>query len=315
VFDEWKPWDMRPGQVRRLERLLRRAYQGDVEHRGRPDRRLDAYHLTAPVAVAGEVPVATQPALAERVIAVSPSPYWLAMHPEARDAFRQLMALPLAVFAPVYIPWTLRRPFEAEVADAESLLREVLGGRVVPERVRDNVLVIVFGLLQCARFAEDLQLPLPGPLDLPTLLTPLLEHRCAPDGPSRTAVDQLLEHLATLAEAGRLRRGQHYQWTAEGQLALRLDPCLAEFRRDVRATKLDTEVLTQVAYLRQLREIAEAKGYVGEVSGRAYFDERRQRAVIIDAARAAQAGLDLGGFTEDGAGMASDPGDVGQGHW
>jgi hypothetical protein len=75
VFDEWKPWDMRQDQVRRLERLLRRAYQGDVEHRGRADLGLVRYHLTAPVAVAGEVPVATQSALIERVISVSPSPY------------------------------------------------------------------------------------------------------------------------------------------------------------------------------------------------------------------------------------------------
>jgi DNA primase len=37
VFDEFKPWDMRQDQVRRFERMVRRVYQGEVEHRGRPD--------------------------------------------------------------------------------------------------------------------------------------------------------------------------------------------------------------------------------------------------------------------------------------
>jgi hypothetical protein len=86
VFDEFKPWDMRQDQVRRFERILRRVYQGEVEHRGKPDLRLIAYHLTAPVAVAGEVAVSTQPALLERIIPVSPSPHWLAEHEEARTA-------------------------------------------------------------------------------------------------------------------------------------------------------------------------------------------------------------------------------------
>jgi hypothetical protein len=69
------------------------------------------------------------------------------------------MALPLGDFAHAYVPWTLRRPVEPELADAKSVLEEALAGRVLPARVRDNVLAVVFGLLQCARFAEDLQVP------------------------------------------------------------------------------------------------------------------------------------------------------------
>jgi hypothetical protein len=104
VFDEFKPWDMRQDQVRRLERMVRRTYQGDVEHRGRPDLTLVSFQLIAPIAVAGEVSLVTQPALAERIIAVSPSPQWLMEHPEAREAYRLLAALPLHAFAAQYIP-------------------------------------------------------------------------------------------------------------------------------------------------------------------------------------------------------------------
>jgi hypothetical protein len=140
------------------------------------------------------------------------------------------------------------------------------------------------------------QLPLPAPLDLPTFLAPLLDQLCAPDGPARTAVDQLLEHLSTLAEIGRLRRGRHYQLTAEGTLALRPDLCLGEFRRYARETKLDAEVLSRATYLQQLREHVQAKSYVKHTSERTYFGRQRQRVVVIDRVLAEHSGLDLGGF-------------------
>jgi hypothetical protein len=124
----------------------------------------------------------------------------------------------------------------------------------------------------------------------------VLEQVCTPEGSTRTALDELVQHLATLAEMGRLAKGQHYTTTADKQLALRLDLCLAEFRRYVRETMLEGEVLTKAAYQRQLRENKETKGYVQETSGLAHFAGDRKRAVLIDLARAEQAGLDLGGF-------------------
>jgi hypothetical protein len=296
VFDEWKPSNTRPDQVKRFERLLHRAYQGDAEHRGRPDLRLIPYRVTAPLAMAGEVPVAVQSALLERVIPVSPSPYWLAAHPEARQAFRELMALPLPAFAPLYVSWCLRRDVDADLARAEQALQNTLGDRVLPGRVHDNLLVVVFGLGQFLDFGGALGLPRPAGLDLRAMLAPVLEQLCTPDGTTRTAADLLLEQLATLAEMGRIQRGQHYNLTKEGHLALRLNLCLPELQRYLRQTKLHAEVLTQGAYMQQLRENAQAEGYVVETSRRASFGAGRQRAVIIDRTRAEQAGLDLDGF-------------------
>ena len=163
---------MRPDQVKRFERLLRRAYQGDVEHRGRPELQLVSYPLTAPVAVAGEVPVATQPALLERVISVTPSPHWLPAYPEAKDAYRHLMALPLSAFASVFIPWCLQRPLEEDLSHAAQILEATLDGSVLPNRVRDNLLVVVFGLFQFTQFGADMVVPTPAPLDIPTILPP-----------------------------------------------------------------------------------------------------------------------------------------------
>jgi hypothetical protein len=297
VFDEFKPWDMRLEQVRRFERMLRRGYQGEVEHRGRPDLTLVPFRLSAPMAVAGEVPVSTQPALVERIIPVSPSPQWLTEHAEARIAYVELMALPLQAFAPLYIPWTLRRNFDQDFAKAMRVFQEMLGERVLPERVRDNLFVVVFGLCQFEAFAQAHALPVPEQLDYGAMLGPMLEELCTPDGKTRSAVDGLLEHLSTLAEMGRLNYDQHYTFSQDGLLALRLDLCLAEFRKYVRETMLEGEVLSKTAYQRQLRENEAAKGWVTTTSGLAYFGNVRKRAVFIDLARAAGGGLDLEGFS------------------
>jgi hypothetical protein len=202
------------------------------------------------------------------------------------------MTLPFSACAPRY-GWCLRRDVEADLVRADQVLQDAVGDRALAARVRDTLLVVVFG--------ADLNLSLPVPLDLPALLAPLLDQLGAPDGSTRTAADVLLEQLATLAELGRLRCGTHYSLTREGHLALRLDLCLAACRHDVRQTQLKTEALTQAAYLRQRHENAEGKGYVQHTSQRVYFSQVRQRAVMIDPVLAEQAGLDLGGFLDDEA--------------
>lgn len=161
IFDEFKPWDMRQDQVRRFERILRRVYQGEVEHRGKPDLRLIAYHLTAPVAVAGEVAVSTQPALLERIIPVSPSPHWLAEHEEACTAYQEIMTSPLSAFAPSYIQWTLRRDFAEDFAKAQRVFDDAISPRTLPERVRHNLLVVVFGLMEFEAFGQTYGLDVP----------------------------------------------------------------------------------------------------------------------------------------------------------
>jgi hypothetical protein len=296
VFDEFKPWDMRQDQVRRFERMVRRVYQGEVEHRGRPDLTLVPYQLTAPSAVAGEVPLATQPALAERIIAVSPAPQWLAAHPEARKAYRELSALPLHAFASQYIPWVLQRSFDDAVARAEAVFQETFGKKTWPERVRDNLFAVVFGLCQFEAFGHAHGLPVPEQLDFTAMLDPVIAHVCGPDGTTRSAIDGLLEHLATLAELGRVVAGVHYAQTPEGWLALRLDPCLAEYRRYIRDTSLNSEVLDKAAYLEQFRQNQATQGYVKGVSTLAAFDGGRKRAVVIDLDHAARTGLDVAGF-------------------
>jgi hypothetical protein len=299
VFDEFKPYDMKPDQVRRFERILRRVYDGDTEHRGRPDLRLIAYRLMAPVAVAGEVSVARQPAMRERIIPVSPSKTWLPEHEDARKAYWELVKLPLHAFASLFIEWSMRQDFPSEWTAADQALSESID-REMPERIRDGLHVVSFGLRQFERFGQELDLSIPEQLDIGVIFHGILDQLVNADGRSRVGLDVLLEHLAAMAEMGRLIEGRHYlAKKADSSLALRLDSCLAEYRRYAKDTASDDEVLSKESYLRQLRENHESKGYVIEVSGRAYFGNDQLRVVKIDRDRAEASGIDLGGFTRE----------------
>jgi hypothetical protein len=299
VFDEFKPYDMKPDQVRRFERVLRRVYDGDTEHRGRPDLRLITYRLMAPVAVAGEVSVARQSAMRERIIPVSPSKTWLPEHEEARKAYGELVKLPLYAFASLFIEWSLRQDFSAQWEAAEDALAQSVD-REMPERIRDGLCVVSFGLRQFEQFGREHGLSVPEQLDLSAIFEGILDQLVNADGRSRVGLDVLLEHLAAMAEMGRLIEGRHYTARRlDGYLALRLDSCLAEYRRYAKETASDDEVLSKESYLRQLRENHASQGYVLEVSGRAYFSNDQLRVVKIDRDKAEANGIDLGGFIRD----------------
>ena len=120
-----------------------------------------------------------------------------------------------------------------------------------------------------------------------------------PQGLTRLAVDDLVENLAVMAEMGRLQSGIHYLIPQDQQqVTIRLDSCLAEYRRFHRETQLDGELLDKGAYQKQIRENQERNGYVLATSQAVRFSDlaSRKRAVIIDPERAEDVGLDLSGF-------------------
>jgi hypothetical protein len=302
VFDEFKPYDMKPDQVRRFERILRRVYDGDTEHRGRPDLRLIAYRLMAPVAVAGEVSVARQPAMRERIIPVSPSKTWLPEHEAARQAYGELVKLPLHAFANLFIEWSLRQDFAAHWLSAEKVLDESMK-REMPERIRDGLRVISLGLRQYEQFGLKHRLPIPEQVDIEAICEGIVSQLVNAHGVARVGLDIFLEHLASMAEMGRLIEGKHFHVDMlQNRLALRLDSCLAEYRRYARDTASEDEVLSKESYLRQLRENKESGGYVLELSERVYYTpsaKDRLRSVLISIAKAEASELDLGGFTRN----------------
>ena len=81
-------------------------------------------------------------------------------------------------------------------------------------------------------------------------------------------------------------------------MTIRLDSCLAEYRRFHRETQLDGELLDKGAYQKRIRENQERNGYVLATSQAVRFSDLAslKRAVIIDPERAEDVGLDLSGF-------------------
>ena len=160
--------------------------------------------------------------------------------------------------------------------------------------------VVSFGLRQFERFGQEHDLSVPEELDIGAIFNGILDQLVNADGRSRVGLDVLLEHLSAMAEMGRLVEGRHYiARKVDDYIALRLDSCLAEYRRYAKDTASDDEVLSKESYLRQLRENHESKGYVIEISGRAYFGNDQLRVVKIDRGKAEASGIDLDGFTRE----------------
>ena len=200
---------------------------------------------------------------------------------------------------PIVFPTT---EVEAQIKETELMALDLIDGDDLPDRVHNNLKVMLFGFNQFLRFGQ-----LAGLLDddqsyhamLKPALTAVKESVCGSQGVTRLALDDLLDNLAVMAEVGRLQAGTHYQLLELAQVAIRIKSCLAEFRRFHRETQLQGELLDMAAYHKQLRENQERQGYVLETSKAVTFTSghnQRKRAVIIDLEQALALGLDLSGF-------------------
>ncbi|MDP6599581.1 MAG: hypothetical protein QGI86_27570, partial [Candidatus Poribacteria bacterium] len=265
ILDEFKPYDMPVQRLKALTRTLRKAYDGEKEFRGRPDQTTNEYALTAPVAIAGEVSL-SEGALLERIIAIEMSPNHL--NQQMRKSFHSMQALPLQAFISGYIPFVLSTPMEKQLQETELVAVDLLNLGPMPDRVRNNLMIMIFGFNQFIRFgieqgvlsAEDDYLPF-----LKTAVQTVKEAVCSNQGVTRLALDYLLEHLAVMAETGKLREGMHYKFD-QHQVFIRLPACLAEFRRYHRETQLEGELLDANAYRKQIRENMERKSYISNSS-------------------------------------------------
>ena len=265
IIDEFKPFTMKEDETRLLIRFLRRLYDGEIEHRGRPDLSLVAYHLQAPTAIAGEVtPIALESAMGERVIQVNLNPDTLTAGSLYVSAFNELSRLDMGGFAFPYIRWCLGANLDDLMAEAQALLPAIL--REVPPRVKDNALVMTTGLVALERFSNRYGVQIAEEAfrtgiteSISELLVELFERGAYQE----IGLTIFLETLATLAQTGRIKHGVHYTTDdINTRLYIHLPDCLAEFRKFVRETSARVEVLDERAYRRQAREVCERKGYV-----------------------------------------------------
>ncbi len=83
-FDEFRTWgkSAHDGTVDEVSRLLRLAYVGGDEPRGRPDQTLNHYTLTSPIVLIGEA-LPSDPAVRERILVAHLSPADIQVRPGA----------------------------------------------------------------------------------------------------------------------------------------------------------------------------------------------------------------------------------------
>ena len=157
---------------------------------------------------------------------------------------------------------------------------------------------MVFGFNQFTGFGQQQGVLNPEDDYLPYLregITAAKDLICGQQGVTKLALDYLLEHLATMAETGKLQDGVHYKFD-QHQVAIRLRPCLAEFRRYHRETQLEGELLDEKAYRKQIRENMESTDSSDSVRFSHQEESHVKRAVQINLEQAEAAGLDLSGF-------------------
>jgi len=275
IIDEFKPFNMRKDEIKLLIRFLKRLYDGEIEHRGKPDLSLVSYHLQAPTAIAGEVtPISLESAIAERVIQVNLKRDTLTANSSYVAAFNELASLDLGGFAFPYIRWCLGTNLDDLMAEARVLLPAEL--REVPPRVKDNALVMTSGLVALKRFAAGYGVEITQEAfktgvteSINGLVAELFER-----GPhEEIGLTIFLQTLATLAQTGRIKHGIHYTTDdINTRLYIHLGDCVAEFRKFVRETDAQVEILDERAYHKQAREVNDRKGYVLNTFGNKWFE-------------------------------------------
>ncbi len=294
ILDEFKPFDMRSGRVHTLSRYLRRAYDGDVEHRGRPDLSMVSYSLSSPVAVAGEVAL-SESAMLERVIPLRLSPDDIQRRPGAQGAMLALSGLPLEGFIDRYIQHVYQSDFPARWSTAQHTVDAIVGQRSIPPRIRDNMIVVAFGWQRFVAFCCEQGAEVNESITIEPAIAYMAEELLGSGHETKNAVEQLFEELAVMAEVEKIDH-RHFN-RRDNILAIRLRACVSEFRKYARETQSSTEILDVKAYLQQIRELsAMDNSYVVSSGKNHWMEGKARRSVIIDIDKAIAAGIDLSGF-------------------
>ena len=280
-IDEYKPYDMQRHRLNTLHRYLRRLYRGEVEERGRPDLKVVSYQLQAPVCVAGETRP-TESALLERILTSNPDKTTLAEKPAHRQAYKELRAVNLLLFAPRYIQFCLGRDFAADLEVARAVAKALIPAeRKAPLRVVENLTAMLVGIHLFEEFAKHCGCELPDDLGVEVAVHAVLDDVLETDHGVKNALDHFLEMLGVMAVQGDLKHKVHYVFD-EGRLALHLESAYDAFRAHCKRIDYDGEMVD----LKQLRRlVAESKkqgGFVIAESERVTFDSGRRRAVVID---------------------------------
>ena len=289
-LDEFKPGDMPRYRLNTLLRFLRRIYGGEVEERGRANLTVTSYRLSAPVCVAGESRP-DDPALVDRMVSVMPDKNRLENHPEHGQALNRLKTEDVGILAIPYIRFALSRDTEKDMAAASSITDRVLaavgGGENVSLRCRDNLRVVVFGLMMFEAFAQHMGVSNLRELDVEAALRTSVDDLMDGEMGAKNPLDTFIESCSVLAYNGSLIPDKHYT-VIDGLTCLHLRSCWEIHLEHRRRTGQPDESNGLRALRRLLRENHERDGYVKDLSKTVSMGERRPRTIAIDLQQAAE---------------------------
>ena len=284
--DEYKPFDMPKHKLDRLHRLLRQIYDGEIEERGRPDQQVNAYRLSAPVVLAGETRP-TEPALVERMLPVNPDKNALVTHPEYATAMATLRSLDLTKLTAGILRFLLKTDVDARVSMAREIADGLLEGRTIPPRVKDSIVIMIFGLRVFKEYAESRGVDI-GVLQVDKAVTGILDDLLEAGGNSvKSVLDRFVEELHVMAVQGRILSGREYI-VSGNMLNIHLGACHAAYTEHCRRIGYTGEVPDRMALRRQFNESLVSGGYVTAVDELVCFNGRqdRRRCVVIDLEKA-----------------------------
>jgi hypothetical protein len=248
------------------------------------------YELSAPLAVAGETAPENDEALLERMVLVCSSKN--ALTTDRQAAYKRLQALPFEQLAGAYVQWTLGQDdaIEGYLKRARDLVLSKTSVSI-PPRVKDNLIVVAFGLLVFDAWCAELGIRIPS-VDLQEVFASLLDEIAGGEkgsaGQTRDSFDAFLESLSLCARNKTLTEGDHFAHI-NNHLHLHLESCYQVYLAERRKTDQGDETNGLRALRRRAREKMEEGSYVVAVDHQTSLDggaeDRRTRCVVIDYAR------------------------------
>lgn len=296
-YDEFKKADMKETDVDNLLRYMRRAYKGEVEDKGRADQTVETYNITAPMAVMGEWNI-NQPAIMERVILIRFNDY-VKKNKVSQDAFRALKQLDLEAFMPRYIKYCLSHSVNDLYNNAREIVMNEFEKISVAPRIITNLSILIVGLELFKGFAETYQIKAPELNYKQILNYQLKEITGSNNGSVKSAVDQLVEELAIMAEKGELKSLDDYKRVktdnSVNALAIRFNKIFPDFVVYANKTNYEGDLLDKSSYMKLFDDC----DYVIKKNMAVKMDGKTHRCLVLDIDKVIAKGLSVDGLLEE----------------
>jgi hypothetical protein len=297
-YDEFKPTDMKDYETDNILRFMRKAYKGEVEAKGNADQTVTNYVLEAPMVVMGELAV-HQPAIMERIIFIRGNDV-VKKNKEMQHAFNRLKELNLEAFMPEYITFCLNQNIEDLFSDSIAFVKDHFKSLTVAPRIINNLSVMVLGLELFKMFAHNQNFIVPN-INYELLLdTQLFELTGAKNGLVKSAVDQLIEELAVMAERREISEDYDYKIldinpdsiTTRKCIAIRFTKVFPDFKMYAKRTNYEGDLLDKDSYMKMFSDTE----YIVDKHRAIKFRDKTYRCLVLDTEKLIASGINIDGF-------------------